>query len=277
MLLSKLSLGTAQFGFKYGISARRQVGAKQVGPILEVAKQFGVQTIDTAPAYGLAEEILGNHDLSTFKVITKTLPKQPTVDTVLLRFLASLEKLRLKSVYGLLIHQTSDASLVEQIELLKSLKDKGYVEKIGVSVYSPYELRSVLRRFIPDIVSVPMSVFDQRFADDQELVAKLVAEKVEVHVRSVFLQGVVFMNHLELPKHLEPIKDKLAILTPHMALEFIKKQVFVDHATIGVESLEQFIDVCNLWGNDIPSPIVFSYFKEENPNIINPSLWPQLH
>lgn len=276
MLLSKLSLGTAQFGFKYGISARRQVGANQIGPILELAKQFGIDTIDTAHSYGSAEEILGNHDLSKFKVITKTLPKQPTADTVLLAFLASLEKLRLKSVYGLLIHQTSDTNLVDQIELLKNLKDKGYTEKIGVSVYSPYELRSVMKRFTPDLISIPMSIFDQRFTDD-DLVSELVGKNVEVHVRSVFLQGVVFMDHLELPKHLEPIKDKLAVLTPHMALEFIKKQVFVDRCTIGIESLEQFLDVCNLWSNDIPQVINFSHFKEENPNIINPSLWPQLH
>lgn len=274
MVLSKLSLGTAQFGSKYGISARRQVGSRQVGPILEVAKQFGIDTIDTAPSYGQAEEILGNHDLSSFRVITKTLPKQPSSDTVLLAFLASLEKLRLKSVYGLLIHQTTDQNLVGQIDLLKSLKDKGYVHKIGASVYSPYELRLLMRRFTPDIVSIPLNVFDQRFADDGELIDELVDKKVEVHVRSVFLQGVVFMNHLELPKHLEPIKDKLAILTPHMALEYIKKQVFTDYCTVGIESLEQFLDLCNLWANDIPSPIVFSYFKEENPKIINPSLWP---
>lgn len=274
MLLSKLALGTAQFGLKYGISARKKVGSKEVGPILEVAKQFGITMIDTAPSYGEAEAILGNHDLSAFKVITKTLPKQQNTDTVLLAFLASLEKLKLKSVYGLLIHQTSDQNLLDQIELLKDLKQRGYTQRIGASVYSPYELRSLLRRFTPDIVSLPLNVFDQRFADDKELIDLIVKHNIEVHARSVFLQGVVFMDHLNLPSHLEPVKDKLAVLTPHMALEFVKQQLFADYCTVGIESLNQFLDLCNLWGNDIPTRIDFSAFKIDDPKIINPSLWP---
>lgn len=275
MLLSKLSLGTAQFGLnRYGISAKNRVPSQDIGPILELARRFGIYTIDTSPSYGNAEQLLGQYDLTGFHIITKTLPKQPSADTVLMAFLASLEHMKVSKVHGLLIHQMSDQNVFDQVEILKSLKQRGYVDKIGVSVYSPYELRSALRRFEVDIVSFPLNVFDQRFIEMPGLIDELVERKVEVHSRSAFLQGAVFLDPMRLPAHLEPLKEKLATLTPHMALEFIKRQLFVDYCTIGIEGLEQFIDTVSLWNNDLTTAIDYTQFRVEDIRIINPSFWP---
>ena len=69
----KLGLGTVQFGCSYGISnTKGQVLKDEVKRILDFAHKNGIDILDTASLYGNSEEILGQFDLSKFKIVTKT-------------------------------------------------------------------------------------------------------------------------------------------------------------------------------------------------------------
>ena len=145
---SKLALGTAQFGLNYGISNKNGLVKKnQAKLILSQASQCNIQILDTAIVYGESENILGEIGITGFDVVTK-LPAIPggKMDIkawVINNVSSSLSKLKVNSLYGLLLHQSSDI-LGEKgkilNEVLYELKNKGLVKKIGVSVYDPNEL-----------------------------------------------------------------------------------------------------------------------------------------
>jgi len=194
----KLALGTAQFGLAYGIAnTGGQVTADAAGKILSRARAAGMDTIDTAVAYGESEQRLGEAGVGGWHVVSK-LPAIPDdcadvqgwvtthVDT-------SLARLRVPRLRGLLLHrpgQLLEANGRQLYQALLQLKDTGKVDKIGISIYEPSELDSLCVDYVFDLVQAPFNVFDRRLATSGWL-QRLQAEGVEVHVRSAFLQGLL--------------------------------------------------------------------------------------
>jgi aryl-alcohol dehydrogenase-like predicted oxidoreductase len=94
-------------------------------------------------------------------------------------------------------------------------------------------------------VQFPFSVFDRRF---EPYFSALRDMKVEMHVRSVFLQGLAFMDPAEVPRHLqdavEKVRDLRAIAASSRAsissicLQFVLSRQEIDRVVIGVDSLE---------------------------------------
>ena len=75
--MSKLSIGTAQFGLDYGIANKLgKVSFDEVQKILSEAKRHNIDTIDTAAAYGNSESVLGTSGVEQFDIITN-LPEIP--------------------------------------------------------------------------------------------------------------------------------------------------------------------------------------------------------
>ena len=272
--ITRLGIGSAQFGMDYGISnSSGKVLSLQAQRIIREAYLSGCRYVDTAQAYGSAELAIGDfRDVKELKIITKTLPGVKAEDlTLSLR--ASLEKLNLPSVYGLLVHDTRDLSPAVVKELLIA-KDVGLVKKIGVSVYSPMELFTVLKIFTPDIVQIPLNVFDQRFDS-------IIYAIAEIHVRSVFLQGAVFLASLpEGMKELKPFKDRLdetakalGVSARRVAIEYVKQKSWITTAVFGVTSLREFLEIRDDWLAPPLAGIDFSRFRVGDENLINPSLW----
>ena len=195
--LSRLGLGTVQFGADYGISnGQGQSSFVQAREVLAEAHRQGLAVIDTSPAYGVSEEVVGRclTDDHAFKIVTKT----PVLGAAALTrddaavvkgsFYRSLQKLGQESLYALLVHHIGDL-LAANGELLwdvmSDMKKWGLVEKIGVSAYSGDQIDRLLTRFPIDIVQVPLNVFDQRLVKSGYL-AGLKKRGVEIHVRSGF-------------------------------------------------------------------------------------------
>ena len=170
----RLGLGTVQFGQDYGISNRHgRPAVDEVAAILRVAADGGVDLLDTAHAYGDAEEILGELAVETapFRVVTKTPAARVSaigdaeVGRVRGGFSDSLARLQRTSLFGLLLHRAADLALPggERLaETLVRLREEGKVAKVGVSVYSPADLDRVIRVFRPDLVQLPFSVLEAR-------------------------------------------------------------------------------------------------------------------
>jgi aryl-alcohol dehydrogenase-like predicted oxidoreductase len=205
--MSKIALGTAQFGLPYGISnTQGQVDRTEMDHIWQVARGAGITMLDTAIAYGNSELNIGATDSVGFEIVTKLPPLDSTEISVTHWVQSevenSLSKLKRDSIYGLLLHNPADLLGAQGHELftaLTNLKQSGLIQKFGVSIYSPIELDSLflqIPNFKSDIVQAPLNIIDQSMASSGWL-ARLSEMNVEIHVRSVFLQGLLLQQSHE--------------------------------------------------------------------------------
>ena len=290
--MSRLALGTAQFGLSYGVSnLSGQIPLAEAQKIVGLARESKIDTIDTAAAYGSSEEVLGRVGVSGFRLITKMqfLPGNPinvnsSVRSVLL---SSLRRLRLSRLYGLLVHNPADmGGLDSQIfmDALFELRDEGTVEKIGFSVYDPSELKRLLERWSPDLVQLPLNLLDRRF-EKTGLLRDLHSMGVEIHARSVFLQGLLLVPREGLPKkfgrwestwrEIERFRRKASLSRIALCLSYPLSLKEVDRVVVGVDSLphlEMVIRECPQTG---PTPDLPS-LELEDLLLINPSKWEAL-
>jgi len=208
----RLVLGTAQFGLAYGLNnAAGQPDLTHVTDVLEAAHQAGLTMLDTAAAYGDSELRLGQllNGSSRFELVTK-IPAGPP-EMVRQALAESLVRLKRSAVYGVLFHafeplQAQPAAWAA----LQVARAAGQVRRIGVSLYHPQEAKWLLaKNWDFDLVQVPFSVFDQRFAN---VLPQLAARGVEVHGRSAFLQGLLLRDPADLPPFFEPLAPKLTRL-----------------------------------------------------------------
>ena len=202
--MSKIALGTAQFGLPYGISnTHGQVNRAEMDEIWQVARDANITMLDTAIAYGNSEENIGATESVGFDIVTK-LPPLPDTETSVTKWVQSqiknsLAKLKRNSLYGLLLHNPADLLADNGDELLAALvnlKRDGLIKKFGVSIYAPTELDSLysqIPNFVPDIVQAPLNVIDQSIASSGWL-TRLSEMSVEIHIRSVFLQGLLLQQ-----------------------------------------------------------------------------------
>lgn len=204
----KLALGTVQFGLDYGVAnTGGRVGPAAVGRILSAARELGIDMLDTAEAYGKAEEVLGGIGVADFEVVGK-LGRMDCAPENLARHVeervaASLRRLGLPRLYGLLLH--APQQLLDEPELaeplvraLEAVRDAGLVGRIGVSTYSPDQTLRLCELFPFDLVQLPLSPIDARWHRGGVLGA-LKDRGIEIHVRSVFLQGLLLMAPEDVP------------------------------------------------------------------------------
>ncbi len=287
---AKLGLGTVQWGLPYGITNPNGVASVEtVTGLLDAARSVGIQVLDTASLYGKAEAVLGENSLDGFKVVTKTPSfageriKDADVDVLNATFHRSLAHLKVTNVHGLLIHHADNLLLPggeKLISAMVKLKEDGLVKKIGVSVYDSKQVDSVLKLFTPDLVQLPLNVFDQRMLESGHL-ELLKHRGVEIHVRSVFLQGLLVMSMCDIPEYFQPIQPLLTRwrdaareqgLTAHQAaITFVKNIPYVDTVLVGLNSVDQFHSCIDSFSID--KQFDASGLACNVPAFVNPSFW----
>lgn len=294
----RLGLGTVQFGLDYGISnAGGRTPEDEVRRILDLAAARGVDVLDTAAAYGDAEAVLGrclppDHG---FSIVTKTLPcgryasdeGGPTAEAVARieeRFMQSLRLLGVDGVDTLLAHHAADLTRPggeRLIGLLEDLRARGLTRRIGVSVYDAAEIEAVLERFTPQVVQLPLSVLDQRLASGGQL-ARLKALGVEIHVRSVFLQGLALMDPEAAPEHFEPVRHRLrgyrdfldarGLSPVQGAFAYVRSLAEPDVILVGVNDAAQLAANVDDF-QAAPADLDMAAFAMDEPRFVNPFLW----
>lgn len=276
----KLGLGTVQFGLDYGVS---NPGGRTTEPaaaaILDSAVEAGVRVFDTAPAYGNSEDILGrllpdNRDLCVVSKVSGS-PSRSIP--------ASLSRLRRSRLYACLVHQPADLSRDDGKRILGELaeaKARGLVEKIGVSVYGAKDIDRAVALFKPDVVQVPASVFDQRLLASGHLDA-LKRSGVEIHARSIFLQGVVLMSPSALPPHLAAARAALEKFDAACrvagcsriaaAMAFALCNPVFDTVLVGVTTPREWAEILEAAKERVNLP--FEEFAVDQEEIVSPILW----
>jgi aryl-alcohol dehydrogenase-like predicted oxidoreductase len=293
-MLQHLGLGTVQFGMHYGVSNRRgQPDETEVAAILARAAEVGTGYLDTAVAYPNSEALIGRHRAgSSFAIMTKTAPiaeaeldrghKARILDTLA----QSMDRLRTDHLHGLLVHQAADLrkpGWEHLVEALKEAKSRGWVGRIGVSVYSEEQLELVESRFAPDIIQGPVNVLDTRLISSA-CFARLKARGMQMHARSVFLQGLLLMPTSALPAYFEPVKSTLASLqaswvasgtSPLAAcLGFVMGHPDVNATIVGVNSVLEFEEILSATASPLPERQMFGSIQPIDTRYLDPSLWP---
>ncbi len=291
----KLGLGTAQFGMDYGISNKDgKTSFEESGKIIALAAKEGFKVIDTAPMYGDSESVLGRLfvDVHGFNIVTK-IPKvgkqvigDDDVRSVEQAFMQSLKNLKQPSVYGLLMHHPEDllaqnGSLI--FDKLVSFKEKGIVNKIGISAYSKEQIDKVLSVYSKiDLIQVPVNVLDQRLINGGYL-GMLKKNGLEVHSRSVFLQGLLLMDPdmlinfpLNFRAHLKKVRLDMKNKYQNVeraCLAFVLGNNDIDAVICGVNSEAQLNEIIKYsHGMDIGQSD-FSGYAINDESILNPSNW----
>lgn len=280
----KLALGTVQFGMNYGIASAGRPDIDSIKDILQKAFEENIDILDTSSGYGDAEEILGKVICrlnEPFRIVSKYPQGDHNVETI---FNVTLRHLGVSKLYGYLLHHfevyRENPSVWEDFE---KLKQNGKVEKIGFSIYSPEELELLLNRNVDfDLIQFPYNIFDRQF----EPYLQLLKEKnVEVHTRSVFLQGLFFKDIKLLPSKLLPLGGYLSELHQYcaihnisieqLALNYVLNEDKIDRVLIGIDNLEQLKANLYTAGQNI-SETDISFINSINikeKKLLNPANW----
>lgn len=287
----RLALGTVQFGLPYGVSNQQgQVSEAEVQSILDLAKANGVLTLDTAIAYGESEKVLGKSTITEFEIVTK-LPAIPNecqdiYGWVNMELEGSLARLNVSKVDSLLLHQPNQllSNIGGQLyEALQKKKQEGLVKYIGVSIYSPDELDQLTEKFQLDLIQAPFNIIDNRLNED-DWFKKLALSGTRLHVRSIFMQGLLLMPTASRPKKFNRWASLWSLwdewleeseLTPLQAcLRYALSIPEIEKVVVGVDSSKQLKEILQAAKGDFPAPP--SGLSSVDINLLNPSLWNQL-
>jgi aryl-alcohol dehydrogenase-like predicted oxidoreductase len=291
--MSKIALGTVQFGIDYGVnSVEGQVQPSQVESILNYARLKGIDLLDTAPTYGNSEKILGRVNISNLKVVTKTRHFDSLeINNNDVKFLNndfhhSLKDLKQDSVYGVLIHNADDLlkpGAEKLFDQLQELKQAEKIMKIGVSVYDYSQLQSILDNFDMDLVQLPFNILDRRMIDSGML-ATLRSKGTEVHARSVFLQGLLLMTEQSRPGKFKRWEALWKVWHEWLndnqitALEATIRHAIsmpeISKVLVGVDTVDQLKEIVMATPGVLPDipPEMFT----NDADLLNPSNWGQL-
>lgn len=296
----ELCLGTVQFGMDYGIRGQKHPSVEQAVQMLDYATQNRINNIDTANAYGTAEDVVGEFlkkktiPREDLFIISKFRPnlldeadENQYYDIMKANLENTLSRLRTDYLDSYLLHSARYVWNDAIIDTLNRMKKEGYVKHVGVSVYETEEAKKCIERPNVDFMQLPYSIFDQRMkADGVFDLAKKAHYPTQIHSRSAFIQGLILMKEDEVPDFLakaKPIVRKIDELCQQyeisrieLAMSYVKRQGSISHLVFGVDNLEQLKEDIALFENSLPNEIIDEISKEFvdiDTDIVMPSLW----
>ena len=282
----KLVIGSAQLGMNYGLFNNKKISSKEFKKIEKLVLKSKINFIDTATSYGESEKIIGKSKLKNLHVITKIkLPNKKNINVkswLLKEISQSLSKLKIKKIYGVLIHNYKDLlgkHGKNYLLSLQELKRKNMIKKIGISVYEPQEIKKIWHLWKPDIIQVPFNPIDNRMLDSGwfNILKKF---KVKIYVRSIFLQGLLINedSSFKINKNYKIILNKYKnwcsrnnISLMQGCLHFVKQFKKIDYLIVGFNNYNQLKEIIDVFKKkQITIPRKFSTNKI---NLIDPRKW----
>ena len=284
----QLIIGTANFGQNYGQgNLNTQLESEEIAKILDFAKNKKVNILDTAINYGDCSKKLGELGVKKWKIITK-LPKIPrgienAYDWCHYQVLKSIKELKVNKLEAVLLHYPEDLKSYETeiIESLLALKKNGIISKIGVSTYNKKEIDEILEIFQPEIIQCPLNIIDTRLLENNYL-ENISNLGIEIHVRSIFLQGILLNSLENLPLQFLKFKNfwlywenwliSNGLQPLEACIKFINSISFIDKVIIGINSKNQLIQVLKYFDKTFLinkpdfSPLI-------NDRLLDPRIW----
>lgn len=290
-LTNKLIIGTAQFKKGYGITnINKRINNKEIKKIFTLINKNNIKYFDTAPFYGNSEKILGEY-INQKEIVTKIpdikekiISKKSILETKKILF-QSIKNLKINNLYGVLLHSSFDLLKPGKkylIDFLRGIKKDKITKKVGVSIYEKKDFYDIQKFFSPDIIQLPLNIIDRRLITNNFL-KKIKDKKIEIHARSVFLQGVLLENPKNFPPFFQQFKsdflhlrneikkNKISLLKAYLAFVLTIKEI--DKIVIGIalsKQLKQILKIFNLKKIekiDIDIPVI------SNKTLLDPRLW----
>lgn len=286
---SKLALGSANFGLDYGVANNfGRISESELSKILLFAQESRIDVIDTAQAYGDSETRIGSLcNGNQFNFVTKIGAEftNQTLDHDVINCVNECcSRLNQPRLYAVMLHRP-EVLLGNQGNVvareLQILKEQGIISKVGVSIYSPAILTAISSVLAVDIVQVPFNLFDQQILSSGWS-EELKSNGVEIHTRSVFLQGLLLMPQSDLPNYFmkywpdqfnawyEFLNDN-KVDALEVALKFALKQDWIDRIVVGVDSALQLKAMVEIEKSS--APVDVPRLACNDSNLINPSQW----
>lgn len=276
-----LIIGSVQFTKKYGFN-KKKVPLNEIKKILKYLNKQKIDYIDEAIDYNFLKYISDKKlDISKKKIITKipSIKNEKEFDNLTDILKSSLRRNKKNSYYAILLHDTINITknkLIKNLEYLSRLKKKKLTLHTGVSLYNLKDFFKIIKFFKPDIVQVPINIVDREFLDEK-FKFYIKKNKIQVHARSIFLQGSFLQkkkNFLKLDKQLkllDNICEKYKISRIEALVSYVLNLEFVNKIVIGVADLDQL--------KEIIQSRVINFKKDEFSNmkvankIKKPYLW----
>lgn len=282
---NRLVLGCARFSGKYGVNSRKDIGFTELRKIFVKNKKF-IKEIDTAITYENANKKLSKIPLNKIRVSSK-IPKldlsEKTYETKIIKKVKNHAKhLNIRKFEVLYLHEPKQIlkkSGWKVIKVLKKIKKLKLTRKIGITVYTPKELKNMVKKFKPDVVQIPINILDRRFLKS-ELLKFLKKKDIKIYVRSIFLQGLLVKNFSKLPGYFNKWKkifislkkwsDNKKLSKVETCLSICKFLPKKSKIIFGVENDIQFKDFLkSIKIKSFPPKKIFS----NDEKLINPSKW----
>lgn len=284
MALERLVIGTANFGLNYGINNERRLSDNEVSRIFKLCSKYNISLFDTAKGYGDSQERIIAGNISGAKVITKLKINEIIALADNSMFMQQANSSR--KIYALLVHDGQDIN-VENYKLITKiclvLKQKNIIEKWGLSIYDPSILKEILSVQIPDIIQLPFNILDNRLINGPwpDL---FTSSGVEVHARSIFLQGILLRSKGDYPSFVSENLAKILNawdnyckgdmqLKLKNSIEHVAAQNWISKLVIGIDSAGHLQQIIDIFENAQCPRSLHGKFHLDDDKLLNPSNW----
>ena len=285
---NKIVLGSANFDQIYGIK-KNFIKEREIKKLFNFASKNKIKTIDTSPLYNKSERIIGLLNNNRFKIISK-IPKPPKnikreniKKWLKQNVMISLKNLKIKKFECLLLHNANSLLCKNGDEIYKGIRNmkiNGFTSKIGVSIYDFNVLDKILKKFKFNLIQAPFNILDRRLVEKGWL-KKLKKRKIEVHARSIFLQGILLLKHNQLPKKLIKLSKKLMVWenwlkknkfsSLQVCLSFVLNQRQLDGIVVGYNNTNQLNQILKL--KQIKNNFSLPNLNIKDKKLIDPREW----
>ena len=288
----KFCLGTVQFGMNYGICNQMQPTIDDSVNMLDYATQNGINAIDTAFAYGTAEDVVGKFlkkkTIAREKLFISSKFKPNNLDNIkeedyikVIKENLETQLKRLSTDYldSYMFHSSRYAFDDTILKALYEVKKEGKIKHCGVSVYYPDEAKKCIYSPYVDFMQLPFSIFDQRMAKEGIFELAKQEKSTQIHSRSAFIQGLILLKEEEakpIVKKIDKICREYNLNRISLAINFVKQFDEISHLVLGVDNIEQLKQDIKFFEEEIPANIIKSIgaeFQNIETNIVMPSLW----
>ena len=281
----KLIIGTAQFGMPYGIANQKgQIHNSEIAEILDLSWENGINILDSAKLYGNSEVAIGEYLVkypkNSWTIITKLSNREIDISEQLKD---STKKLTISPT--IVMAHSAQLFLEDEFQKEFSVSINNRKTKVGVSVYTENEINMILSsRFKPDVIQLPMNILDTRLYRNG-VINRLHEKRIEIHVRSAFLQGLFYLDESKLNRQfsdavpylikLQSIARKANLTLAELSLLWLIGLEQVSNVVIGVDNASQLKSHLETLKKNVDDYILEEalYIHYENENILNPSLW----
>ena len=292
--MEQFVLGTAQLGLNYGIT--NIVGKPTKDQSIEIIKyaiENNIKQFDTAREYGESENLLSHASNFNTTIITKlskfsvNISQKEIVNHTINSIEKSCLNLKINTIDILLLHSYEQYKNKKSWKTLTELKKKNKINKLGVSVYTVSEAIDCLNDSLVEHIQIPFNLLDNQWdnIDFLNLINK--RKNITIHVRSIFLQGILINNKEYWPKNvdseiyinkIENLASKLNLSKIELCISYVKSMTWINGIIIGVETLEQLKNNIDLFINtrllNSDEILLVQNIFNNIPNVVtDPRLW----